>query len=116
MENKFIIEEQAWAYLNASVPTDYLRIGLKSYGCSGLGYDFMPVKNVDKEDYLFKSTDHDLIILVNKDQFHQAFEGALLCLKNTDFGQEIMIKNPNIEEHCGCGHSFVIKEKVLETT
>ena len=47
--------------------TDYVRVGVKSGGCSGLSYDLYFDKEVKEEDKLFE--DNDVKIVVDKKSF-----------------------------------------------
>ena len=85
-----------------------IRISLKDSGCSGYAYNLDYVKDEDPNDYHGNFSGVDVYI---KDT-------SLIFLKGTelDFIQEgvnhnLVFKNPNVENECGCGESFTFSNK-----
>ena len=86
-----------------SVVTDYVRVGVKSGGCSGLSYDL----NFDKEqqdgDKMFE--DNGVKIIVDKKSFLYLI-GTTLDYSGGLNGTGFVFNNPNANRTCGCGESF----------
>jgi iron-sulfur cluster assembly protein len=82
---------------------DYVRVGVKSGGCSGLSYELKFDQNLEQDDQLFE--DNEVRILVDKK--------SLLYLVGTTLeyagglnGKGFVFNNPNAQRTCGCGESF----------
>ena len=86
---------------NAS--TDYLRVGVKSGGCSGLSYELKFDKAQAQEDKLFE--DNSGKILVDKKSFLYLV-GTTLEYSGGLNGKGFVFNNPNAQRTCGCGESF----------
>ncbi len=86
---------------NAS--TDYVRVGVKSGGCSGLSYDLKFDKSKDEEDKVFE--DNDVKIIVDKKSFLYLI-GTTLEYSGGLNGTGFVFNNPNASRTCGCGESF----------
>ena len=83
--------------------TDYIRVGVKSGGCSGLEYILKFDKERSENDHVFE--DNGIKIIVDKKSF--------LCLVGTTLeflgglnGKGFVFNNPNAKRTCGCGESF----------
>ena len=81
----------------------FVRVGVKSGGCSGLSYDLSFDKIQSEQDKLFE--DNQVRILVDKK--------SLLYLLGTTVeysgglnGKGFVFNNPNAQRTCGCGESF----------
>jgi len=86
---------------NAS--TDYVRVGVKSGGCSGLSYDLKFDKEKQEEDKVF--VDNDIKIIVDKKSFLYLI-GTTLEYSGGLNGTGFVFNNPNANRTCGCGESF----------
>lgn len=86
---------------NAS--TDYVRVGVKSGGCSGLSYDLKFDKALGENDKLFE--DNDIKIAVDKKSFLY-LAGTILEYSGGLNGKGFVFNNPNAQRTCGCGESF----------
>jgi len=82
---------------------DYVRVGVKSGGCSGLSYELKFDQHLEQDDQLFE--DNEVRILVDKK--------SLLYLVGTTLeyagglnGKGFVFNNPNAQRTCGCGESF----------
>ena len=80
-----------------------LRLGVKTTGCSGLGYVIEFADKVEDDDRVFE--DKGVKLIVNPKSY--------VYLKGTelDFGKEglnegFKFNNPNVKDKCGCGESF----------
>ena len=84
---------------------DYIRVGVKSGGCSGLSYD-LSFDNEEKEnDKVFEN--NDIKIIVDKKSFLYLV-GTELDYSGGLNGTGFVFKNPNANRTCGCGESFSI--------
>jgi iron-sulfur cluster assembly protein len=82
---------------------DYVRVGVKSGGCSGLSYDLNFDKTLDTEDKLFE--DNQVKILVDKKSLLYLI-GTTLEYSGGLNGKGFLFNNPNAQRTCGCGESF----------
>lgn len=83
--------------------TDFVRVGVKSGGCSGLSYDLKFDKNQDKSDKLFE--DNGIKIVVDAKSFLYLI-GTTLDYSGGLNGSGFVFNNPNANRTCGCGESF----------
>ena len=86
---------------NAS--TDYVRVGVKSGGCSGLSYDLDFDKEQQEGDKVFE--DNGVKIIVDKKSFLYLV-GTVLEYSGGLNGTGFVFNNPNAQRTCGCGESF----------
>ena len=82
---------------------DYVRVGVKSGGCSGLSYDLNFDKEKKEGDQVFE--DNTIKILVDKKSFLYLV-GTTLDYSGGLNGTGFVFKNPNAQRTCGCGESF----------
>ena len=90
---------------------DFVRVGVKSGGCSGLSYDLKFDKEKDSEDKLFE--DNMVRILVDKKSH--------LYIKNTEIDwsyglmdRGLVFNNPSAKGSCGCKTSFMFEHPEQE--
>ncbi len=85
------------------VKNDFVRVGVKSGGCSGLSYDlkFDDVQN--ESDKIFEH--NEVKIIVDKKSFLYLV-GTTLDYSGGLNGTGFVFKNPNANRTCGCGESF----------
>lgn len=83
--------------------TDYVRVGVKSGGCSGLSYDLKFDKEKQEDDKVFE--DNDIKIIVDKKSFLYLI-GTTLEYSGGLNGTGFVFNNPNANRTCGCGESF----------
>ncbi len=83
--------------------TDYVRVGVKSGGCSGLSYDLQFDKQKQEEDKVFE--DNGVKIIVDKKSFLYLI-GTTLEYSGGLNGTGFVFNNPNANRTCGCGESF----------
>jgi len=86
-----------------SAEQDYIRVGVKSGGCSGLSYDLKFDKKKDEEDKVFE--DNGVKIIVDKKSFLYLI-GTTLEYSGGLNGTGFVFNNPNANRTCGCGESF----------
>jgi iron-sulfur cluster assembly protein len=82
---------------------DYVRVGVKSGGCSGLSYDLKFDRNQAESDKLFE--DNNVKIVVDKKSFLYLV-GTTLEYSGGLNGKGFVFNNPNANRTCGCGESF----------
>ncbi len=83
--------------------SDYVRVGVKSGGCSGLSYDLKFDKENQEGDKVF--IDNDVRIIVDKKSFLYLI-GTTLEYSGGLNGTGFVFNNPNANRTCGCGESF----------
>ncbi|MDG1057528.1 MAG: iron-sulfur cluster assembly accessory protein [Flavobacteriaceae bacterium] len=83
--------------------TDFVRVGVKSGGCSGLSYDLKFDKSQNESDKLF--VDNGIKIIVDTKSFLYLI-GTTLDYSGGLNGSGFVFKNPNANRTCGCGESF----------
>ena len=83
--------------------TDFVRVGVKSGGCSGLSYDLKFDKSQNESDKLFE--DIGIKIIVDTKSFLYLI-GTTLDYSGGLNGSGFVFKNPNANRTCGCGESF----------
>ena len=82
---------------------DFVRVGVKSGGCSGLSYDLKFDDKQSDEDKVFE--DNDVKIIVDKKSFLYLI-GTTLEYSGGLNGAGFVFNNPNANRTCGCGESF----------
>ena len=82
---------------------DFVRVGVKSGGCSGLSYDLKFDKENQEGDKVF--VDNDVKIIVDKKSFLYLI-GTTLEYSGGLNGTGFVFNNPNANRTCGCGESF----------
>ncbi len=82
---------------------DFVRVGVKSGGCSGLSYDLKFDKESQEDDKVF--VDNDVKIIVDKKSFLYLI-GTTLEYSGGLNGTGFVFNNPNANRTCGCGESF----------
>ncbi len=82
---------------------DFVRVGVKSGGCSGLSYDLKFDSVQNEEDKVFEN--NNIKIIVDKKSFLYLV-GTTLDFSGGLNGTGFVFKNPNAERTCGCGESF----------
>ena len=82
---------------------NFVRVGVKSGGCSGLSYELKFDKDQHENDTLFES--NDIKIIVEKKSFLY-LAGTILEYSGGLNGKGFVFNNPNAQRTCGCGESF----------
>ena len=83
--------------------TDYVRVGVKSGGCSGLSYELNFDDQASDTDKVFE--DNAVRIIVDKKSFLYLV-GTTLEYSGGLNGKGFVFNNPNAQRTCGCGESF----------
>ena len=86
-----------------NITTDYIRVGVKSGGCSGLSYDLKFDNTQEDGDKVFE--DNGVRIIVDKKSFLYLI-GTTLEYSGGLNGTGFVFNNPNAQRTCGCGESF----------
>ncbi|MDB9755080.1 iron-sulfur cluster assembly accessory protein [Winogradskyella sp.] len=82
---------------------DFVRVGVKSGGCSGLSYDLKFDNKQLEDDKVFE--DNAIKIIVDKKSFLYLI-GTTLEYSGGLNGAGFVFNNPNANRTCGCGESF----------
>jgi|TARA_X000000950_G_scaffold15743_2_gene17093 iron-sulfur cluster assembly protein len=82
---------------------DFVRVGVKSGGCSGLSYELKFDNHLQDDDKLFE--DNQIRILVDKKSLLYLV-GTTLEYSGGLNGKGFVFNNPNAQRTCGCGESF----------
>lgn len=99
-KNKVIALMQEDGY---DASTDYVRVGVKSGGCSGLSYELKFDNEELENDKIFE--DNGVKIIVDKKSFLYLV-GTTLEYSGGLNGSGFVFNNPNANRTCGCGESF----------
>lgn len=86
-----------------AIEKDYVRVGVKSGGCSGLSYDLKFDNQTVETDKIFET--NDVRIAVDKKSFLYLV-GTTLEFSGGLNGKGFVFNNPNAQRTCGCGESF----------
>ncbi|MCF6213362.1 MAG: iron-sulfur cluster assembly accessory protein [Flavobacteriaceae bacterium] len=86
-----------------NIATDYVRVGVKSGGCSGLSYELKFDKQSQETDKVFET--NGVKIAVDKKSFLYLV-GTTLEYSGGLNGKGFVFNNPNANRTCGCGESF----------
>jgi iron-sulfur cluster assembly protein len=98
---KKVIELMHEDGFNPSV--DFVRVGVKSGGCSGLSYELKFDNQTLEGDKIFE--DNGVKIIVDKKSFLYLV-GTTLEYSGGLNGTGFVFNNPNAQRTCGCGESF----------
>lgn len=82
---------------------DYIRVGVKSGGCSGLEYVLGFDNKQNETDQIFE--DNGIKIVVEKKSILY-LAGTVLEYSGGLNGKGFVFNNPNAARTCGCGESF----------
>ena len=85
------------------VAKDFVRVGVKSGGCSGLSYELDFDNEQRENDKMFE--DNMVKIVVDKKSFLYLV-GTTLEYSGGLNGKGFVFNNPNANRTCGCGESF----------
>ncbi|KIA89262.1 HesB/IscA family protein [Kaistella jeonii] len=82
---------------------DYIRVGVKSGGCSGLEYILKFDNEKTESDQVFE--DNGIKIIIDKKSILY-LAGTILEFSGGLNGKGFVFNNPNANRTCGCGESF----------
>lgn len=86
-----------------NIANDFVRVGVKSGGCSGLSYELDFDHNMGENDKVFE--DQAVKIAIDKKSFLYLV-GTTLEYSGGLNGKGFVFNNPNANRTCGCGESF----------
>ena len=86
-----------------NISIDYVRVGVKSGGCSGLSYDLNFDNSINNEDKVYE--DNGVKIIVDNKSFLYLI-GTTLEFSGGLNGKGFVFNNPNANMTCGSGESF----------
>jgi iron-sulfur cluster assembly protein len=84
-----------------------LRIGVKRVGCSGFAYTFDFADEVREGDAVFEG--HDASVVIGADSLAY-LDGTRIDFVKEGLKQMFTFDNPNVDNTCGCGESFSLRE------
>jgi iron-sulfur cluster assembly protein len=85
------------------IANDFVRVGVKSGGCSGLSYELKFDHSLGENDKLF--VEDQVKIAIDKKSFLYLV-GTTLEHSGGLNGKGFVFNNPNANRTCGCGESF----------
>lgn len=84
-----------------------LRIGVKKVGCSGFAYTFDYADEIHVDDQIFESDNANVVIDAGSLPF---LDGSRVDFVKEGLNDSFKFDNPNVDNTCGCGESFSLKE------
>ncbi|SDA17993.1 iron-sulfur cluster assembly protein [Nitrosospira sp. Nsp11] len=84
-----------------------LRIGLKKVGCSGFAYTFDYADEILAGDQMFESYNASVVVDASSLPF---LDGSRVDFVREGLNDSFKFENPNVDNTCGCGESFSLKE------
>ena len=84
-----------------------LRIGLKKVGCSGFAYTFDYADEILAGDQMFESYNASVVVYASSRPF---LDGSRVDFVREGLNDSFKFENPNVDNTCGCGESFSLKE------
>ncbi len=82
-----------------------LRLGTKTYGCSGMAYVVEFADEIDESDTVFE--DHGLKIIIDPKSLVY-LDGTEMDYTKEGLNEGFKFNNPNESGECGCGESFTV--------
>jgi iron-sulfur cluster assembly protein len=86
-----------------NIDIDFVRVGVKSGGCSGLSYELNFDGVIGENDKVYE--ENNVKIAVDKKSFLYLI-GTTLEYSGGLNGKGFVFNNPNANRTCGCGESF----------
>jgi iron-sulfur cluster assembly protein len=83
----------------------FIRVGVKSGGCSGLSYDLSFDTEFQDNDQEFE--DNEVKVVIEKKSLLY-LAGTILEYEGGLNGKGFSFSNPNASRTCGCGESFAV--------
>ena len=84
-----------------------LRIGVKKVGCSGFAYTFDYADEVREGDQMFESYNANVVVDAGSLSY---VNGSRIDFVREGLNESFKFENPNVDNTCGCGESFSLKE------
>ena len=86
-----------------------LRVGVKKVGCSGFAYTFDYADEIHTGDQLFESHNASVVVDASSLPF---LDGSNVDFVREGLNDSFKFSNPNVDNTCGCGESFSMKEPI----
>ena len=86
-----------------------LRVGVKKVGCSGFAYTFDYADEIQTNDQLFESHNANVVVDASSLKF---LDGSNVDFVREGLNDSFKFDNPNVDNTCGCGESFSMKEPI----
>lgn len=102
------ITEKAYSMLGrqGAGKNSYVRIGVKSGGCSGMTYD-AEIDTAIHDDESIVHQHEDIIVISDKESF-PFLDGLIIDYSDDLISAGFRFSNGNNESSCGCGASFAL--------
>jgi iron-sulfur cluster assembly protein len=84
-----------------------LRVGVKKEGCSGFAYTFDYADELRGGDQMFESYDAGVVVDAGSLPY---LDGSRIDFVREGLNDSFRVGNPNVDNTCGCGESFSVKE------
>ncbi|MDG4868147.1 iron-sulfur cluster assembly accessory protein [Guyparkeria sp. 1SP6A2] len=84
-----------------------LRLGIKKSGCSGFAYVMDAAREIGNNDLWF---DCDGVAIITDQDSFDVIRGSTLDYVVEGLTRMLHVNNPNIEDSCGCGESFTVRD------
>ncbi len=97
--------EQIQKYLDNRGKGIGLRLGVKTNGCSGMGYAIEFVDDLMDEDKVFE--DKGIKVIVDPKSLLY-IDGTEVDFVREGLNEGFKFNNPNAKDSCGCGESFSV--------
>ncbi|MFW5427289.1 MAG: iron-sulfur cluster assembly protein IscA [Methylophagaceae bacterium] len=82
-----------------------LRLGTKTYGCSGMAYVVEFADEIEESDTVFE--DHGIKIIIDPKSLVY-LDGTEMDYTKEGLNEGFKFNNPNESDSCGCGESFTV--------
>ncbi len=82
-----------------------LRLGTKTYGCSGMAYVVEFADEIEDTDTVFE--DHGIKIIIDPKSLVY-LDGTEMDYTKEGLNEGFKFNNPNEDGECGCGESFTV--------
>jgi len=82
-----------------------LRVGVKTTGCSGMGYVLEVSDNISPDDIVFE--DRGVKVIIDPKSLLY-LDGTELDYTREGINEGFKFNNPNVKDTCGCGESFSV--------
>lgn len=105
------LTDAALAHISQSVKSDSealgLRVGVQKSGCSGFGYLIDFAREINDDDIAFE---FDGVTVITNQASMPMIKGSEIDYVTEGLSRMLHFNNPNVEDSCGCGESFSVKE------